>query len=511
VAEGHEAAKKGFCNSVDGGYTIRLDEDRIRSFMEAGDFSSASEIDHFAGLGARIDARVRETGGSSLLALSIGGATLERDFAVLEIGHLLAKNGKSVLIVDCDFLHPGLSGLVENLEDHGFLDLLLYGSSLKSVARPVGIDGMTVAGPGSFPVSRTIPFALKEFDKIRDYLRSKHDVVVYCSTLHTEDGRVNPLVPFVDGVLAACRIESLAEGELEKHLASLGAERAPATELVCFCGGGEEAPAAVPARPAAAAARDIPRIEPEPGSPEEEILVAPLLKKTEEQAVETPEAKGARRVSVLRVVLASGAVILAAFVVWLLVVNRTVRETVPRSGGPTVAVERPATAGDTAAGAVSPVEETTPGSAAQDSAAAAGKRASDIARSDAAVSPPPGPSAPPAGSSGAIEERQQPPSGAPATVPAAETKPAAAAGPAKYTIHVASFTDAARADEERRILERNGFTVRVVEVPIRGEQWLRVFAGAYATMEEADRGRLEILGLKGHGYARIVEIDKAGR
>jgi cell division septation protein DedD len=441
--------------------------------MEAADFSSARELDHFAGVGARIDARVREAGGASLLALSMGGTTLERDFAVLEIAHLLAKNGKSVLVADCDFLHPGLSGLVENLEDHGFLDLLLYGSSLKSVAKTVGIDGVTVAGPGSFPVSRTIPFALKEFDKIRDFLRSKHDVVVYCSTLHTEDGRVNPLVSLVDGVLVACRIENLAEGELEKHLASLGAERPPSRELVCFCGGREEEPAAAPARPAPAAERDIPRIEPEPESAADEIIAAPLMEHAADETVEPAGGRGGRRFSLLRIAFASGAVLVAVFVVWWIAMNRTVREPSPQGERPSVATAPPGAAADSAAGSAAAVDESV-----SDTAAPIDESVSDTAA-------PPG--------------------------PAVEPEPAIPAGPAKYTLHVASFTDAARADEERKILEKNGFSVRIVEVPIRGEQWLRVFAGAYATMEEADRARLEILGLKGHGYARIVEMDRTDR
>jgi len=250
--EERDAANDRFCGAVGGGYTIFLDEERIRAFFDGGDFSSSGELDRFNEIGAQSEKRVREGSGVSFLALSLGEKRMSRDFAVLEIAHILAKHGKTVLIVDCDFLQPGLSGIIENIEEHGFLDLLLYGSSLKTVAKPAGIDGVSVAGPGSFPVSRTIPFALKEFTKIKEYLRSKHDVVIYCSTLMTEDAKVNPLAGLVEGIILCCRIEEMAEGELERSFASVKAESISTVELVCFCG--EKKSASLPAAPARAKA-----------------------------------------------------------------------------------------------------------------------------------------------------------------------------------------------------------------------------------------------------------------
>ena len=144
-------AKDESCEAPGGGYTIFLDEERIRAFMAAGDPSSASELDHFNDVGAQLEKRIKERSGAVILALSAGEKGISRDFAVLQIAHIIAKHGRNVLIVDGDFLHSGLSGLVENVEEHGFLDLLLYGSSLKTVARTVGIEGVSVAGTGLVP------------------------------------------------------------------------------------------------------------------------------------------------------------------------------------------------------------------------------------------------------------------------------------------------------------------------------------------------------------------------
>ena len=97
------------CDSVEGGYTIFLDTKKVSAFMASGDFSSARELDHFNDIGSKIEKKMTEGEGLSLLALSVSAKRVSRDFTVLEIAHILAKHGKRVLIVDCDFLQPGLS------------------------------------------------------------------------------------------------------------------------------------------------------------------------------------------------------------------------------------------------------------------------------------------------------------------------------------------------------------------------------------------------------------------
>jgi len=490
-------AKSGSCDAVEGGYTIFLDEERLRAFMEGGDFSSASELGHFKDVGAQIEKRIKERGGAAFLALSAGEKRISRDFAVLQIAHILAQHGKSVHIVDCDFLHPGLSGLVENLEEHGFLDLLLYGSSLKTVAQPAGIESVSVTGAGSFPVSRTIPFALKEFEKIREFLRAKHDVVIYCSTLYTEDAKINPLAGLVDGIVLCCSIEDMPEGELQKNLKALGAEKVPPVELVCFCAKrGEAAPAKAPEKKAVEKKGEEPKIALAKEAPPRraEAIALPMIEKTEEFeppiALE-PERKS--RVNVPRVVTIAAAILIVSFVVWWAVINRTVHEKEPRG---------------TTTGAVAGNTET--GAGANEASLAVSRpeslgiaAASDTARpmprderSDRAV--------PPAATPGALTP--------PAERNASDTlKARVPSGPAVYTIHVASFKEMSRAEVEKAYLAKNGFTARIVEVAIKGEKWLRILVGEYATMDEAAQARLDLLGLSKIGYAQIKTIEAASR
>ncbi len=484
TGEDRGTEKNESCEAPGGGYTIFLDEERIRAFMAAGDPSSASELDHFNDVGAQLEKRIKERSGAVILALSAGEKGISRDFAVLQIAHIIAKHGRNVLVIDGDFLHAGMSGLVENVEEHGFLDLLLYGSSLKTVARAVGIEGVSVAGPGSFPVSRTIPFALKEFEKIVEFLRAKHDVVIYCSTLYTEDAKINPLARLVDGILLCCRIDDMSEGELQKNVKALREEKAPPVELVCFCGKRAQAAAPIAKKvlepagvePAIAAPKETP-------APADEPLAIPLIEKAEDlEPLGDIEPERKPRFSVLRVVIVAAAAVILAFVVWWAVLNRTVGDKEPLGTTP----------GDVARTA-SPVAV----SGAADSSAVSAESLA-VAASDSARTPL---------RSGTAETA--PPRTEPGAADTERTAIASERG--VYTIHVASFREMFRAEDEKAYLGKNGFPARIVEVDIKGEKWLRILVGEFATESEASKTRLDLLGLNKVGYARVVTIEAANR
>ena len=484
TGEDRGETKNESCIGPGGGYTIFLDEERIRAFMAAGDPSSASELDHFKDVGAQLEKRIKERSGAVILALSAGDKGISRDFSVLQIAHIIAKHGRNVLIVDGDYLNSGLSGIVESVEEHGFLDLLLYGSSLKTVTRAVGIEGVSVAGSGSFPVSRTIPFAIKEFEKIMEFLRTKHDVVIYCSTLYTEDAKINPLAKFVDGILLCCRIDTMSEGELQKNIRALGEEKVAPVELVCFCG--KRAPAAAPvSRMAVEPAAGEPAIAPPRETPAftEELPAIPMIEKTEEfEPLDAIEPGKKPRFSLLRVVMVSAAILIAAFIVWWVMLNRTVGEKEPL-GTTTGEVAR--TSGN---GAPSQV-----GDSARALAESLALAASDSAQAirSSGTTEPAAPRLEPKAADGAKTE--------------------IAAGSGTFTIHVASFREMSRAEVEKAYLEKNGFPARIVEVEIKGETWLRVLVGEFATESEATKTRLDLLGLNKVGYARVVTIESATR
>ena len=441
------------CGSEECGFTIFLDERRIYSFMESGDYSSARELEHFDEVGSQLEKRVREGAGLSVLALTVGANRLSRDFAVLQIAHVLAKRGKRVLIVDCDFLHPGLSGLVENTEGLGFLDLLLYGSSLQSVAHPVGVDGVSVTGPGSFPVYKTMPFAKSEFGKINEFLVKKNDVVIYCSTLYTDDDEANPLAEFVEGILYCCRIEEMDEGQLKKNIEEFAA-RDVMVDIVCF-GSKEET---------------VGRPEEEPVAqepPQEQEYEPVYIEKMGE--IETEEHEGKKRFNLPRFITVVAAVIIASFIVYWVVITRTIRQR-ESSSRMTELVQKQRDA----RGAV---EKRAPEEIATDTTAL-GEQEADREEIREEITPKP-----------------EPP------LPESPSRP-------RYAVHVASFKDIGRIGAEVAYLEKQGFETRVVEVEVKGTVWFRVLVGEFETREDAGEARQELLALKRISYAQVVAIEE---
>lgn len=491
------------CDSVEGGYTIFLDEETIGTFMETGDFSSAQQLDHFKEIGAQIERRLEEGKGFSLLALSVTEKRISRDFTVLQIAHFLAKHGRGVLIVDTDFLEPGLSGLSENPEELGFLDLLLYGSSLKSVSRSIGIDGVSVIGPGSFPVSRTVPFAHKEFNKVRDFLNEKNDVVIYCSTLYAEDSRINPLSKQADGIVFCCRIDEMEEGELQRSLTDLGSDVSP-VELVCYCAKRELAAAEHGAEAGEAGDAGAGEVDVTPETVEG--AESAYLEKTEEIGPE--EEKQAAKSNLPRIITIAVAAVIVVFITWWVFINRSIRQR-ESSSQLSELVDKKREARE--ASEKKPAGEPST----QEQAATGDKTRKDIAGEQGRiekVAPDEG-TAPVAGKEdvGAGEAARDAEDSTGRLPPEGRETQAEAAAPrhpdgGRFAVHVASFRDINRAGMEAEYLEKNGFDARVIEFDVDGAKWFRVFAGAYETREEASEVRLDLLDLKRIDYARVVEL-----
>lgn len=503
----NEGTKGGeTCDAIEGGYSIFLDGETIQSFMESGDYSSARELDHFKEVESQVEKWLKEGEGISLLALSADDNRLSRDFSVLQIAHLMAKHGKTVLIVDCDFLSPGLSGLVEKVDNYGFLDLLLYGSSLQSISHPTGIDGVNVTGSGSFPISRTIPFALKEFGKVRAFLAKRSDAVIYCSTLYTDDGSVNPLSTEVDGIIMCCRIEEMEEGQLQRSLADLGS-RVPPVDLICFCARGEAPAVSIGAEEAgagvAAAAAERPLAEkitetleePPPDSVEEKEPV--YIEKTDE--IEEPEESGRRRLNIPRIVTIAVAVIIIGFISWWLIIDRSIRGR-RDANKRTELVQKQRSARDRAAG-----EQGEQESAASTTVDTVGTRVPVTGVMEPAEQHKTGERV--VEDTTRTVEREAPVEEPPATGEEPPTKGEGAPG-VTFAVHVASFRNMSRASREKERFEKKGYTVAIIAVTIRGEEWYRILIGEYATRERAMRIRAELMDNSGVGYARIIELEE---
>ncbi|MBU8922249.1 MAG: SPOR domain-containing protein [Bacteroidales bacterium] len=494
-----EDPRKGFGGE---GFSIFLDESEMLTFMEEGDFSSSRDLEHFNAVSSGFEKKLKDSGGFSLLALSVGEERISRDFTVLQVAHNIAKHGKKVLIVDCDFLVPGLSGLIRNIEDHGFLDLLLYGSSLKSVMKATGIDNVNVTGPGSFPVSRTIPFALKEFSKVREFLAGKADVIIYCSTLYAEDEAINPLIGMADSILLCCRIDDLEEGGLEKRISDTG-EHASKVDLICFCSRMGKAPAkedqeeASPVSEIEGDDEDVLDLDPESEIQEtieeDEGQEAAFLEKSEE--IDSIKKSGRGRISLPRLFAIGIPVVIVAFIIWWVMLERSTQEQ-EGSGKMTALVQKQQDAREMASrtGGSDTAEAGPEENGATGQESVEGK----IPGEEAEVTPGPGTDrqvtdVEETGDTDIDEE------------PAPEIRTPAPAG-SYYTIHVASFKDMSRAGAETDYLEDNGYEVSVKEVDVKGKAWYRVYVGEFDNREEADAVRVQLGELRRIAYTRVVTL-----
>lgn len=451
--------------SIEGGFAVSLDERKVEEFMQSGDLSSASELHHFESIAEKIERIIKESNNKSLVACSFPEDRMLRDFAVLQIAHIISKQNKEVFIVDSDFLSPGLSGIVEDIEEHGFLDLLLYGSSLKSISKDIGIEGVKVVGPGSFPVSKTIPFAMKEFEKISAFLAEKSDVVIYCSTIYTDEGKLNPLCREINQVVMFCQIDRLQDGELKKHIESIKEEEVAHAEIVCFCRE-EEVAASAPGEEVEVAGGEAHGEEPQ------------YIEKTSEVAIEAKEGHSRLPWIITSVV----AILIVAFVAWWFLNSRAIKQNEAKQKL-TEVVQKKSESRTAAMGKRGKGEEALP--AVADTSSIGESKEKGITPS--------------------AEERK-----------AREVEIGNKAMPSVieeqgyyYTVHVASFKDTLRAHREVRYLEKNGFDAFIVRIVVKDRLWFRVLVGKFATKDEAEKTKLNLLELKRIGYARIIKQEKS--
>ncbi len=484
-SQGERPKGRESCSSVEGGFTIVLDESEIADFMQAGDFSSGIMLGHFEQVADRIEKSLADGFSKAFLACSLPDDRMARDFGVLQIAHILSMHGKRVLIVDCDFLSPGLSGIVENQEEHGFLDLLLYGSSLKAVAKDIGIDGVGVIGSGSFPVSKTIPFAIKEFEKVNSFLSEKSDVVIYCSIIFTEEREVNPLCSKINQVLLFCQVDRLEEGRLKELIELIKSENISHLELVCYCAKEVEKKVKEEVIQPAGGKMDDGGKSPEGEEveePEHEEEPA-FLEKTSEVSQEI-EVKHSRLPKIVTVV---AAVLLVAFVSWWIVMNRSIKEK--------EATQR-----------MSEIVQKKKESQIVSTQKRLTEEGSEVSRVDTTkISKQSGT---PVGK--AEEVSGEEPSAKTEKVEEEQARKLSDEEQIKkqgffYTVHVASFKDISRAGKEVEYLEKNGYEAWVVDVVVKDQTWFRVLVGKFATKEKANQVRLKLKALKSIGYANVIK------
>ncbi|MDH3197891.1 MAG: hypothetical protein OEO21_06595, partial [Candidatus Krumholzibacteria bacterium] len=283
-----------------------------------------------------------------------------RDLFAYALARALRPHVPSTLVVDCDFLAVGMHGVVPQKDALGFLDLLLYGSSIGVITQEAP-GGVRTVGAGSFPVTKRMPFVMGAFEDASRRLAKHARCVIFTGPLDDDDGELHPLIGAVDlpvlvrGALEAptSGIPDPVEEQLAEHFrADLISVRvtAPAASPP----GVDEVGAAPTSAAQPPAERPAPDARPAAGEPAEPETVA-ADGPTAPVAVGIEDFEEPRFNATLpRVFVGVFVVIVIASVVWWVYVERTSRgtpPTLPDQGARTPLVETPPETRQPAAGA----------------------------------------------------------------------------------------------------------------------------------------------------------------
>jgi cell division septation protein DedD len=501
-------------------YTVGISTESLRHAFEAGETPTAL-YEPFQSLLPVLTRSVAQRPIAVYLCSSDGEAEI-RDLFAYALATSLAKHVPSTLLVDCSFLEVGMHGVVPQGDALGFLDLLLYGSSLAVITQE-SRGGVHVIGAGSFPVTKKMPFVLDAFQEAARRLLAHSRCVIFCGPLQDDEGNLHPIMGATDLPLLVRSVDAVKIGavdRIEEEIASRCNVPLLSVRITPF---GDAAPAPepaleeeVPREPIETAVepegwtefraqapvepeKPKPREAPEAAKPKEDRLsprrTATVPHAPEREAAQAAEEK--RYVSLVpRIVTALIAVAVVAFVVWWFNQER----------GNGAGEERPAvgTVGQTAAvpdtnaevsGIPASTETTMVAAAPENEPATRPVEQPDTLGAQVSVPPP----------------SESPPSGPridPQNIIVAEDLEKTWTG--YYFIHISSFRESSLARTEIASLQKRGFPVFIMYVNLEAKgNWYRVYAGPFGTREEAREMKKLLDGTPGVRFTRITQV--AGR
>ncbi len=403
-------------------------------------------------------------------------AVAARDGFACVLARAVAAHVPSALLVDCDFLRVGLSGIVPQPDALGLLDFLLYGSSIGVVTQEAP-SGLRVVGAGSFPVTKRMPFVASAFDDASRRLSSHASCVVFVGPLKQEDGTTHPLTSAVE-LTVVVRGDERPRGKndataVEASIATTGVD-------VWSVRPGAPAPAPTPAPMPAPAKPAAPK--PAPPAPPAPAAPAPRAP-TPAPPVPNLDALEVKPNSILpRVMLLVFALLVITFVGWWMWQNRA-HETASKPAEPPAVGLQPI---DTVA--IARADTTRPPAAMHDT----------MATQRAVVPTRPADTGGKSGGTVLVD---------PSDILVMDDLAARWNG--WYAIHVSSFQESIRAREEVSFLQSREFPVFIVFLDLGPKgKWYRVYAGPFKTREEARDVKKNLDAIPQVRFTRITTIPE---
>lgn len=432
-----------------------------------------------------------------------------RDGFATVLAKSLSAHVPSTLLVDCDFLKIGMHGLVPQPDALGFLDFLLYGSSIGVVTQDAA-SGVRVVGAGSFPVTKRMPFVAGAFEEAARRLVSHARCVVFVGPAVLEDGHVHPLASecditiFVRGEEMARRPRAVAEaGAMEEAVAGNGVEvwsvrvgttaHPPRLEPPPSTPKAPELPSSTTTKPAPVAnvrTGSGPRTSSPTPTPARTPAAPPRRPAAVPASLEVPETRYGSLIPRIAVIVF--ALFVIGFVAWWMWQGRGKGETDTTQ---TSTASRPVSlpidtlpiaAPDTARALI----DTTGVPAGQTDRAPTNAASTNFVRPD---------------DTGGR-------TGGKALVDPADIlvmADLASRWNGWYAIHVSSFQESVRAREEVSFLQSREFPVFIVFLDLGAKgKWYRVYAGPFETREEARDVKKNLDGIPQVRFTRITKIPE---
>jgi cell division septation protein DedD len=498
-------------------YEFGADIGVLRKACDSG-FPPAELEPAFRAVVSGIVSMTRETPRSIYLCSPDAHAEARDRFAFL-LAKLLREHVPTALLVDCAFLSVGLSGIVPHRDALGFLDLLLYGTSIGVITQETA-HGVRVVGAGSFAVTKKCPFVIDAFAAARRYLVNQAKCVIFVGPATDDEENLHPLAGSVDlavlvrtgerfGVRALDPLEEkIAATEnaaawsvrINTRAALPAADGTRATPEVdpTLVAEVEDLVETIGDRPPSPATRwrasrpEIPPSRRAPGEPPIHPAGRPAEAAEPGRAAARRRAVGSR---FIRVVAAAVAIGLVVFVVWWLYLTRSVRERGRESAGSgsraTTAVITTPSVKDSLAAAPSTTPLTSAQTTPQEPVTTSRSR-TDSAAADVSTRAREAPAG-----------RGETAASTYAGIHYAETLDEFAD---RYIIHVSSFKGIEKAREEAFYLSGAGYPVFIYRVDLGSKgMWHRVYVGPYATREDAMEHKIN---LDGNPRIKSTRISK---
>ena len=451
-------------------------------------FAGAVETPLAEPLQALVTALSRRTADASVtiyLCADDDSARPRDDFA-MALARTLTAHVPSTLLIDCDFLHPGLSDQMPQKDALGFLDYLLYGSSIGVITQDY--EGVHMVGAGSFPVTKRMPFAENAFVDASKRLVTHARCALFVGPAFDGDGGRHPLTGAVD-VVATVRT-SMRDPRLdaiEEQISSAGPELW-SIRLVGAAAPEPVAPAPPRAAPPAPVAKPVERrLEPPVQRPTPAAPAVEMLDETRAGASLAP-----------RIAVILFGLLVIAFVVWWFMQNR--------NAGNLAAEKTPS--GEVASDSTHLTNANK--AAARETTATKPAVTTTPARRDTTATKP---SAPPATSTAPTTGNSTATTGhtggtvlvSSADIQVMEDLNRRFRG--WYMIHISSFQTSTKARDEVAFLESHEFPAFIVFLDLGPKgKWYRVYAGPFQTRDEAVEVKKNLDAVPQVRFTRIATI-----